>query len=501
MGILTAAGRVALTRALGLRQTAAAFSTSSELFSEMVLPIDVKTPIPGPESTRLKDEYDIIGGGGGSLSLFVDFNKSRGNYMADADSNVMLDMYGHIASIPVGYNHPKMMELSNSPIMQTMLAHRAALGLLPPLEFGSKMKDVVMAVAPPGMTHVIPMACGSCANENAFKAAFMVHSMRTRQKDGRSPWEFSEEDIKSVMQNSAPGSPDMSVLSFEGGFHGRTMGALSCTRSKYIHKMDIPAFKWPSAPFPHLKYPLDQFTEENAAEEKRCLAAVERAIERNEKSCPVAAIIVEPIQAEGGDNHASPGFFRSLRDIAKKHLVTFIVDEVQTGLWSAGYMWAHEAWNLKTPPDIVTFSKKCQMAGFFYRSLYQPNTGYRIFNTWMGDATRLLQFETILNIVKNERLDLTVKHAGRALMDMLAEAEASFPAVLNSARGQGTFCAVNAVNPQIRDRIVNKMLQKGIMIGASGTQTIRLRPPLTVGPKHVEQMKPIFLETIASCHL
>eukprot|EP00922_Rhytidocystis_sp_ex-Travisia-forbesii_P065389 GHVS01097166.1.p1 GENE.GHVS01097166.1~~GHVS01097166.1.p1 ORF type:complete len:500 (+),score=74.55 GHVS01097166.1:158-1657(+) len=477
----------------------AAFSSSSEFFSEMVLPINVKTPVPGPESTRLKDEYEIIGGGGGSLSLFVDFHKSRGNYMADADSNLMLDMYGHIASIPVGYNHPKMMELTGTPTMRMMLAHRAALGLLPPMEFGNKMRDVVMAVAPPGMTHAIPMACGSCANENAFKAAFMVHAMRERQKGGRSPWEFTELDISSVMTNSAPGSPNFSVMSFEGGFHGRTMGALSCTRSKYIHKMDIPAFKWPCAPFPHLRYPLEQFTEENAAEEKRCLAAVEEIIEKHEKTSPVAALIVEPIQAEGGDNHASVGFFRGLREIAKRRFVTFIVDEVQTGLWSTGYMWAHEAWKLDTPPDIMTFSKKCQLAGFYYRSLYQPETGYRIFNTWMGDATRLLQFETILNIVRDERLDLTVKSAGRAMLDMLTKAADAYPAVLNSPRGQGTFCAVNAVNPGVRDKIVNKMLQKGVMIGASGTETIRLRPPLTVGPKHIEQMTPIFMDTVASC--
>eukprot|EP00922_Rhytidocystis_sp_ex-Travisia-forbesii_P065391 GHVS01097168.1.p1 GENE.GHVS01097168.1~~GHVS01097168.1.p1 ORF type:complete len:379 (+),score=54.80 GHVS01097168.1:100-1137(+) len=339
----------AAAAAFGVRRLAA-FSTSAELFSEMVLPINVKTPVPGPESTRLKDEYEIIGGGGGSLSLFVDFHKSLGNYMADADSNLMLDMYGHIASIPVGYNHPKMMELTGTDTMRMMLAHRAALGLLPPMEFGNKMRDVVMAVAPPGMTHVIPLACGSCANENAFKAAFMVHAMRIRQKEGRTPWEFSKEDIESVMKNSAPGSPNFSVLSFEGGFHGRTMGALSCTRSKYIHKMDIPAFKWPCTPFPRLKYPLDQFAEENVAEEKRCLAAVEDIIEEHEKTTPVAALIVEPIQAEGGDNHASVSFFRSLRDIAKRRLVTFIVDEVQTGLWSTGHMWwAADAECLSTP--------------------------------------------------------------------------------------------------------------------------------------------------------
>lgn len=380
---------------------AKAFSSAcSTRFAELVLPIDMRTPVPGPETNKLKEDYNLIGGGGGAVSMFVNFAKSEGNYMMDADGNRMLDLYGHIASIPVGYNHPKMLSLADTPLMKSLLIHRAALGLLPPCEFGKKMRSVMINAAPPGMTHVIPMACGACSNENAFKAAFAVHAAQKRQAEGREAWEYTEEDLTSVMDNKVPGSPNMSVLSFYGGFHGRTLGTLSCTRTKSIHKLDVPAFDWPAVPFPHLKYPLQENIDANEEEEARCLAAVEKAIDKYASTNPVAAMIVEPIQSEGGDNHASVNFFRSLRNIALNRNVTFIVDEVQTGVWSTGRMWAHEAWELEHPPDIVTFSKKCQIAGFYYRSLYQPNTGYRIFNTWMGDATRLLQFEAILNIIQ-----------------------------------------------------------------------------------------------------
>lgn len=68
-----------------------------------------------------------------------------------------------------------------------------------------------------------------------------------------------------------PGCPNLSILSFEKGFHGRALGTLSCTHSKLIHKLDIPAFDWPIAPFPQLCYPLEQYTQENRAEEQRCL--------------------------------------------------------------------------------------------------------------------------------------------------------------------------------------------------------------------------------------
>lgn len=155
-----------------------------------------------------------------------------------------------------------------------------------------------------------------------------------------------------------PGSPDLTVLSFKGGFHGRLFGSLSTTRSKAIHKLDIPAFDWPSAPFPALKYPLEEHTAENKAEEERCLQQAEKTIkEWKSQGRPVAALIVEPIQSEGGDFHASPAFFRGLRKITRDNGVFMICDEVQTGVGATGTFWAHEKWGLGAAdsPDFVTF--------------------------------------------------------------------------------------------------------------------------------------------------
>lgn len=100
------------------------------------------------------------------------------------------------------------------------------------------------------------------------------------------------------------------------------------------------------------------------------------------RHCPVAALIVEPIQSEGGDNHASPAFFQGIRDITKKHGVVMIIDEVQTGFGATGKFWGHAHWNLSSPPDIVTFSKKAQTAGYYFgdRALI-PDKAYRQFNT------------------------------------------------------------------------------------------------------------------------
>ena len=98
---------------------------------------------------------------------------------------------------------------------------------------------------------------GSCsANEGAFKAAFMNYTHKQR----KGALTFTEEELSSCMINEAPGAPRLSIMSFTGGFHGRSLGALSATRSKAMDKVDIPAFHWPVAPFPQLKFPLEEHT-------------------------------------------------------------------------------------------------------------------------------------------------------------------------------------------------------------------------------------------------
>jgi 4-aminobutyrate aminotransferase / (S)-3-amino-2-methylpropionate transaminase len=112
---------------------------------------------------------------------------------------------------------------------------------------------------------------------------------------------------------------------------------------------------------------LEQNVSENAAEDKRCLAEVEQLIEDYaKKGRPVAGIVAEPIQAEGGDNEGSPEFFQGLQKVARKNGASLLIDEVQTGGGPTGKMWCHEHFNLDGPPDVVTFSKKMLIGGFYH---------------------------------------------------------------------------------------------------------------------------------------
>ena len=365
--------------------------------------------------------------------------------------------------------------------MVNAIINRPALGNFPSHDWAHVLRTGILKVAPKGLDQVFTAMAGSDANETAYKAAFMWR----RQKERGGPQvEFTEEEMESVMQNHTPGASSLSILSFKTAFHGRLFGSLSTTRSKPIHKLDIPAFDWPQASFPILKYPLEDHVEENAAAEKASLEEVEHLILNYH--VPPAAVIVEPIQSEGGDNHASPAFFRGLRDITKKHGVLLIVDEVQTGVGATGKFWAHEHWDLPTPPDMVTFSKKAQTAGYYFGNPeLRPNKPYRQFNTWMGDPARALLFRGIINEI--ERLDL-VNHTAKVgdyLFGKLEGLAKKYPGQFENLRGKnrGTFIAFD--NPR-RDEFLKRAKTFGVNIGGSGASAVRLRPMLIFEQHHAD---------------
>ncbi|KAJ0341491.1 hypothetical protein COL922a_002205 [Colletotrichum nupharicola] len=440
----------------------------------------VKTEIPGPQSKKqIADLHEVFDTR--SLNMLTDYKKSKGNYIVDADGNVLLDVYAQIASIPLGYNNPALAKVAETPEMINAIINRPALGNFPPEDWAEVLRTGILKVAPKGLDQVFTAMAGSDANETAYKAAFM---WRRQQERGGYDVDFTPEETASAMNNQAPGASQLSILSFKTGFHGRLFGSLSTTRSKPIHKLDIPAFDWPQATFPQLKYPLEEHAEENAAAEQAALDEVEHLIKTYH--VPPAAVIVEPIQSEGGDNHASPAFFRGLREVTKKHNVLLIVDEVQTGVGATGKFWAHEHWDLPTPPDMVTFSKKAQTAGYYFGNPeLRPNKPYRQFNTWMGDPARAILFREIVNEV--ERLGL-VEHTARVGDYLFGKLEAlgkKYPGQFANLRGkgQGTFIAFD--NPR-RDEFLKKAKGLGINIGGSGESAVRLRPMLIFQEHHAD---------------
>ncbi|PBP24890.1 4-aminobutyrate aminotransferase [Diplocarpon rosae] len=410
-------------------------SSHAPFFSNEPAGPTIKTTIPGPKNKAAIEDLDKVFDTR-SLNMLANYEESLGNYIKDLDGN-----------------------------------H----------DWAEILRTGILTVAPKGLDQVFTAMAGSDANETAYKAAFMY---RRQQERGGAHVEFTEAEIASSMINQAPGAPQLSILSFKTAFHGRLFGSLSTTRSKPIHKLDIPAFDWPQATFPLLKYPLHEFEAENAAAEAEALADVERLITTHH--LPPCAVVVEPIQSEGGDNHASPAFFRGLRALTQKHNVLLIVDEVQTGVGATGKFWAHDHWDLDTPPDMVTFSKKAQTAGYYFGNPgLRPNKPYRQFNTWMGDPARALLFRAIIQEI--ERLDLVTHTAnvGDYLYAGFERLATQYPGELLNLRGkgQGTFIAFDSPR---RDEFLRKAKSVGVNIGGSGEKAVRLRPMLIFQKHHAD---------------
>lgn len=476
-----------LSKATLVRSQVNASRASSSIASlyypnEPKQPLAVTDQIPGPKSVELNNKLGEVFDNR-ALYFVTDYNNSIGNYISDKDGNQLLDVYCQISSIPLGYNNPALLETAQSKEMASALINRPALACFPPAEYADILKEGILAAAPPGTDKVWTALSGSCANETAYKAAFMYQAAKKRGS-----MDFTDEELTSVMDNKAPGSPDSVILSFDKGFHGRLFGSLSTTRSKAIHKLDIPAFKWPKAPFPALKYPLNEYVKENAEEEARCLAEFETIIHQYPPHT-IAAIIVEPVQSEGGDNHASSVFFQGLRDITIKHEILMIVDEVQTGVGASGKFWAHEHWNLTTPPDMVTFSKKFQAAGFYYSNPnLQPKQAYRQFNTWCGDPSKALIARTIYQEVTKHGLVEKTARVGEYLYKALDDLSKRYSSKIKNLRGEnfGTFIAFDCQNPTKRNELLLNMRAAGVNIGGCGDFSVRLRPTLVFEESHAD---------------
>lgn len=442
----------------------------------------VVTAIPGPRSKQHFDELSKITPCQ-SVSVFVDYEKSLGNYQVDVDGNVLLDVFTQIASLPLGYSHPDLLATLTNPDNARTFVNRPSLGVFPGADWAARLQESLMTIAPTGLANVTTMACGSCSNENAFKAMYFWY----RNKERGDRVDFTQEELDSSMVNQEPGCPNYSLLSFDGGFHGRTMASLACTHSKAIHKIDVPSLDWPMAPFPRYRYPLQGNEAENRAEDDRCLARVEELMEEyRAKGSPVAGVVVEPIQSEGGDHHASNYFFQQLQALAKRQGGALLMDEVQTGGGPTGKIWCHEYFNLPEAPDLVTFSKKMLTGGYYCKEEFRPQQGYRIFNTWMGDPGKVVLLSEVLKVIRRDSLLENMRVTGDLIYTNLIELENKYPHLINSTRGKdrGTFIAFNGADSKTRDNIVDGLKKKGVQVGACGDSAIRLRPALIFQPSH-----------------
>lgn len=448
----------------------------------------VRTEIPGPRSRELmaRGAFDMQAF---YRAMVFDDVASQGTSLVDVDGNVFLDLFSSFALGALGYNHPRVLAAARSDEMARALANPSSTPFLTTESWIRFTETVERRYAPKGMAKMFCVDGGGEGVEAALKAAFVVFGEKRRaaSKQPKNPLELGADALARVMDNAGT---DAVVVSFAGAFHGRGLGPLSATHSKPIHKADLPAFPWPQVPFPASRWPLDRYADDNARAEAESLRELERVLDAY--AGRVAAVLVEPVQSEGGDRHASPAFFQAVQRLAKRAGAAFVLDEVQTGVAISGTWWCHEQLALPTPPDLVTFGKKMQLGGFFASPEYAISQFGRMYQTRNGDRARGLLAMAIFEAIEAEDLLRNVRETGAYFLSRLQELSEAHPALITDARGKGFLLAFDLPTPALRDEFLKRCQRRAVFATYTGTRSVRLRPHLVTTRAEVDEAMGVF---------
>jgi L-lysine 6-transaminase len=419
------------------------------------------TPITPTDVHRLLSRHMLADG----LDIVFDFERSHGSWVYDARTDrEHLDFLSFFGSNPVGYNHPKMRDPEFLRVLHRVAQLKPSLSDVYSVEYAQFVDTFSRYAIPPHLKYAFFVEGGALGVENALKTAFDWKVRRNRAK-------------------GIPGEKGQQVIHFRQAFHGRTGYTLSLTNTDPVKTDYFPKFAWPRIDNPKLRFPSTAEGERDVvAAEQRALDQIERAFAENPDD--IAAIIIEPIQAEGGDNHFRPDFLQALEGKARAHSSFFIVDEVQTGIGLTGKMWAHEHFGLR--PDALAFGKKTQVCGCLVGPKVdeEPQNVFkvpsRINSTWGGGLTDMVRFGRYLEIIEEERLVDNARVVGEHLLRGLKQVQKEMGGLVSNARGRGLMIAFDLPTPELRKRAHEKLLANRLLLLTCGVQSIRFRPPLNL---------------------
>jgi L-lysine 6-transaminase len=402
-------------------------------------------------------------------SMVLDLEASQGFRLRDARTGKeFLDLFTFYASNPLGVNHPKLVgddefrarlmdaainKVANSDIYT---AHMA------------RFVDTFDRVGiPDQLPHAFFIDGGALAVENALKVAF--------------DWK--------VRKNWARGYSSErghQVIHFERAFHGRSGYTLSLTNTDPNKTALFPRFDWPRITTPQMNGPGDA----GDVEEREEAAITQIRTAFHTEKDDIAAIIIEPIQSEGGDNHFRPEFLRALRNLCDEHEALLIFDEVQTGVGLTGTFWFCEQAGVW--PDVIAFGKKTQVCGILAgrriddipENVFRVSS--RINSTWGGNLADMVRFDRILEVIEEDDLVANSSRTGAHLQARMVGLADRFEAVAHP-RGKGLLCAFDLPDTAVRDAVVKRVYDLGAVILGCGPRSIRFRPALCVTEAELDE--------------
>lgn len=405
------------------------------------------------------------------FKLVFDLEKSQGSILVDAVSGrEFIDFYSFYGSQPIGFNHPYF----EDPEVQADLLRAARIKIansdVYSVQYANFVKTFarVMGLAP--LERYFFVEGGSIAVENALKAA-MDWKVRKNLEAGR-------------------GERGTEIMHFEHAFHGRSGYTLSLTNTDPRKTAYFPKFPWPRISSPAVDFSLP------AAQRGQVAAERERISERQihevlaRKGPDIAAIIIEPIQGEGGDNHFRTEFLQTLRRICHENEVLLIFDEVQAGMGLTGKNWCCE--HFEVLPDLLVFGKKAQVCGVMAGPRLDEvkdncfRLPSRINSTWGGNFTDFVRSTHYLRIIEEQALVENARQQGDFLLAELQSLATKYP-FLSAVRGRGLMLAFDLPTTPKREAFWKGAYESGLLVLRCGERSIRLRPVLDIKPDVIER--------------
>lgn len=413
--------------------------------------------------------------------IVVDLERSRGSYLFDfTTEHRLIDFYGFFGSMAVGFNHPcfddadvqaELLEAARTKIANSDVYSEG---------YAEFVETLTRVAGLPPLERYLFIEGGALAIENCLKAA-MDWKVRKNMAAGR-------------------GERGTQVLHFRRAFHGRSGYTMSLTNTD-PRKTDLFAkLDWPRVSCPCIDFslPADQRERDVIEAEKQSEAEIRKLVEQ--RGVDICAIIIEPIQGEGGDNHFRGEWLRKLREICDENEMLLIFDEVQTGLGTTGKMWCAQHFDVE--PDLMAFGKKVQVCGVMAgprldevkeNAFRLPS---RLNSTWGGNFADMVRSKHYLRIIEAENLVENAARMGERIVHALHNIAAEFP-MISAVRGRGLFIAFDMPNPETRDDMWRGLFDAGLLVLKSGEHSIRFRPALDISAEAVDEAMNILRDEAA----
>jgi 4-aminobutyrate aminotransferase/(S)-3-amino-2-methylpropionate transaminase len=440
--------------------------------------VSVSSELPGEQTRKLLDkrqEY-VPKGVGNNFPLFV--QKAQGALLLDVDGNVFLDFAGAIGTVNAGHCPPEVVEAVKKQLEQYI--HTC---------FHVGMYEPYIALAEK-LAHITP---GSFS-----KKAMFLNS--------------GAEAVENAVKIARKYTGKTGIVSFTRGFHGRTLLGMSLTSKVKPYKYQMGPFA-PAIYKAQYPYPFQRpasMTEEQYAE--FCVRQFEDFLLTEVAPEEVAAVIMEPVQGEGGFIVPPKTFVKGIYEICKKNNILFIADEIQTGFGRTGEMFCSTYFDIE--PDLITLSKSLA-AGFPISAVVgraeimdAPNPG-EIGGTYGGSPLGCVAALAVIEKMEREDLPGRARTIGEAIRLHFTSLQKDYP-VIGDVRGLGAMCAIELIDPETRKpskeltaQIIKSCYEKGVLLLSAGVHgnVIRFLTPLVITDEQLLEGLNIISEVLAELHV